>query len=172
MIRSTVRVRAQSAQHHMGDRLEKESGIALITVLFLLILMTILGLTMVVSVNSDMMINGYYGNSRASYYAADSGLNISRQYLINQATAAVTLTACTGWVTGNPGAGCTTAPLNGASAASTAITNLLAAYGSFANGILNTNAAASSWPISFMVLNIAGVSFYLHPGCRLSRHYQ
>jgi len=148
-------MRVQSAQRHLGERLGNESGIALITVLFLLILMTILGLTMMVSVNSDMMINGYYGNARASYYAADSGLNISRQYLINQVTAAVSSTPCTGWVTGNPGAGCTTAPLNGSTAASTAIANLLAAYGSFANGKLNTSGAVNSWPISFMVLNTA-----------------
>jgi Tfp pilus assembly protein PilX len=138
----------------LGDRLGNESGIALITVLFLLILMTILGLTMMVSVNSDMMINGYYGNARASYYAADSGLNISRQYLINQVTAAVNMAACTGWVTNVAGQpNCASAPLNANTVATNVIANLLSTYGSFSNGKLNTNGAVNSWPISFMIVN-------------------
>jgi len=37
-------------------------------------------------------------------------------------------------------------------AASNAIANLLAAYGSFSNGKLNTNGAVNSWPTSFMIV--------------------
>ena len=42
-------------------------GIALITSLLLLFLMSILGLGMVLSVSSDVLINGYYGNYRSAY---------------------------------------------------------------------------------------------------------
>ena len=53
-------------------------GIALITAIFLTVLMSVLGLIMVVTVNSDMLINGYYGSYRSAFYAADAGLNMAR----------------------------------------------------------------------------------------------
>src|SRR5882724_7530268 len=58
-----------------------ERGIALITTLLLLMLLSALTLAMAWSARSDMMINGYYRNFRGSFYAADSGLNIMRQGL-------------------------------------------------------------------------------------------
>jgi hypothetical protein len=61
----------------------KERGIALVTTLLLLLLLTAMSLTMVLSVGSDMLINGYYGNGRAAFYAADSGANIARQEMVN-----------------------------------------------------------------------------------------
>ena len=54
-------------------------GVALVITLLLLFLMSALGLAAVLTSSSDLMINGYYGNYRGSFYAADSGLNIARQ---------------------------------------------------------------------------------------------
>jgi Tfp pilus assembly protein PilX len=66
-----------------------ERGIALITTLLLLLLLTGVSLAMVFSVRSDMLINGNYRNFRGSFYAADSGLNAGRTYLQDQVVAAI-----------------------------------------------------------------------------------
>ena len=153
--------RQYNSEHAVTSRLHNESGMALITVLFLTILMTILGLTMVVSVNSDMMINGYYGNERASYYAADSGINIARQYLVNQLYASVVQTSCLGWGA-NAVAGCTTPPLNATTAASAALSNLQSTYsGSFTP--VNTGTAGGSWPSYFMLYGNASCTTGVTP---------
>ena len=68
-----------------------ERGVALITTLLLLMLLTGLTLTMAWSARSDMLINGYYRNFRGAFYAADSGLNVVRQAAINQFTPGVGL---------------------------------------------------------------------------------
>src|SRR3979409_1892958 len=65
-------------------RAGNERGVALITTLLLLMLLTGLTLTMAWSARSDMLINGYYRNFRGAFYAADSGLNVVRQAAINQ----------------------------------------------------------------------------------------
>src|SRR6185295_14599921 len=84
--------------HHISTRKIKrrttrdEQGVALVTTLLLLLLMTGMTVAMMLSVNSDMLINGYYRNFRGSFYAADSGLNIARQSILNQLTAAVPAT--------------------------------------------------------------------------------
>lgn len=70
-----------------------ERGVALITTLLLLMLLTGLTLTMAWSARSDMLINGYYRNFRGAFYAADSGLNVVRQAAINQFTPGVGLPA-------------------------------------------------------------------------------
>src|SRR6266550_4676112 len=62
-------------------RRSRQKGVALITTL--LLLMTALSLAMVISVRSDLLVNGYYRNTRGAFYAADSGINVSRQALIN-----------------------------------------------------------------------------------------
>src|SRR5215471_4651101 len=62
----------------------KQEGVALLTALLLLLMLTGLSLAMVVSVRSDLLINGYYRDFRGSFYAADSGLNIARQEILNQ----------------------------------------------------------------------------------------
>jgi hypothetical protein len=59
-------------------------GVALVVTLLLLFLMSVLGLAAVLSGGSDLMINGYYANYRASFYAADSGMNIARQTIESQ----------------------------------------------------------------------------------------
>ncbi len=140
-------IRIQTTHRNLSYR-NSQSGMALITVLFLLILMTILALTMVVSVNADMLINGYYGNARASYYAADSGMNIARQYVVNQLRASVNTTACIAWGT-DAGTGCTSSPVDDTGAASSAKSNLLSTYGSFTQ--LNVGTAGHSWPSYFMI---------------------
>ncbi|HZS25915.1 MAG TPA: PilX N-terminal domain-containing pilus assembly protein, partial [Candidatus Angelobacter sp.] len=61
---------------------QDERGVALITTLLLLMLLTGLTLAMAWSTRSDMLINGYYRNFRGSFYAADSGINIVRQEMI------------------------------------------------------------------------------------------
>jgi len=125
----------------------RERGIALFTTLLLLSLVSLLGLAMMVSVNSDMLINGYYGNYRSSFYAADSGLNVARQALINNFSTSVNQTPCTGWGTG-ASAGCTADPLSGTNA-STVISAVKTSYGSF--GAVN---ASGSWPGSFSIVDV------------------
>jgi hypothetical protein len=58
-------------------------GVALVTALLLLSLFMIMTLSMVIATTSDTLIDGYYRNSRASFYGADSGVSIVRQALIN-----------------------------------------------------------------------------------------
>ncbi len=67
-------------------------GVALVVTLLLLSLMSILGLAAVLSGSSDLLINGYYSNYRASFYAADSGLNIARQAMQAQLSASYSTT--------------------------------------------------------------------------------
>lgn len=129
-----------------------EKGIALLTSLMLLTLMSAMGLVMVMTVAPDMLVNGYYGNFRGSFYAADSGLNMARQQLVNQMQNQVNMAACTGWVI-NSSTGCSSPPL-ATSAATTVLNNVLATsggYGSFTS--LNSGQAASSWPGSFQIVN-------------------
>ena len=71
-------------QQPAGDR-----GFALVFTLLLLGMMSLIALAMVLSSSSDMLINGYYRNARGSFYAADSGLNIARQQLLDQIIAQV-----------------------------------------------------------------------------------
>src|SRR5438128_925271 len=84
----TVRF-SKSIRRHKS---KNQRGIALLTTLLLLLLLTGLSLAMVVAARSDMMIYGYYRNFRGSFYAADSGLNIARQDLMNQVVAAIPAT--------------------------------------------------------------------------------
>lgn len=63
---------------------QKEQGIALVTVLVLLLLLTGLSIAMALTLNSDLLMGGYYANSRACFYAADSGLALVRQEMANQ----------------------------------------------------------------------------------------
>ena len=69
-------------QGKAGLTRRSERGVALITTLLLLMLMTGLVLAMAWSARSDMLINGYYRNFRGSFYAADSGVNIVRQAIV------------------------------------------------------------------------------------------
>src|SRR5262249_44170701 len=59
-----------------------QHGVALITPMPLLLLLRAMSLTMVLSVSSDMLLTGYYGNYRGAFYAADSGVNLARQQIV------------------------------------------------------------------------------------------
>ena len=146
-----------------------ERGMALLLSLMLLTMMSVMGVIMVMTVSPDMLINGYYGNFRGSFYAADSGLNMARQQLVNQIVGYVNTNACTGWATNIPTAAqasCGKAPLNisdnttnattaATDAANAIIANVLATtsggYGSLSS--LNIGQATSSWPGSFEIVN-------------------
>ncbi|MBZ5520824.1 MAG: hypothetical protein LAP21_01065 [Acidobacteriia bacterium] len=118
-----------------------QRGVALITTLLLLLLLTGLSLAMVISVRSDMLINGYYRNFRGSFYAADSGLNIARQTMVNQIVAAIPAT-----FTG------TTQPIP-AGTESTVQTYITNTYGASYHPITGAGQAqaANSWPASYKI---------------------
>jgi Tfp pilus assembly protein PilX len=133
-----------------------ERGVALVITLILLSLMGILGLAMVLSMSADMLINGYYRNYRGAFYAADSGLNIAREQLINQATAAFPTTAVTGW---------TSSPVSGSATATSVLSYVTSNYGG-AFTSLNAGQGANSWAGSFEIVNTASCtnSFTLAAG--------
>src|SRR5579871_3417362 len=64
-----------------------ERSIALLTTLLILLVLTGISLAMVMSVKSDMLVNGFYRNYRGSFYAADSGLSVVRGDFANQVQA-------------------------------------------------------------------------------------
>jgi hypothetical protein len=68
-------------------------GAALVMTLILLALLGAASLATVVLVSSDTMINGYYRNYRASFYAADSGTNAVVEGLKNAISGAAVSTA-------------------------------------------------------------------------------
>jgi len=76
---------------HVARKKERhgQNGAALVIALLLLLLLTGMTVAMVLSTSSDMLINGYYRNFRGSFYAADSGLAIARQDMVNGILAAV-----------------------------------------------------------------------------------
>src|SRR6185369_4743645 len=117
-----------------------ERGVALITTLLLLMLLTGLTLTMAWSARSDMLINGYYRNFRGAFYAADSGLNVVRQAAINQFLPGVGLPAT--FAAG-------TAPIPAGTEATIA-TTINSNYASF-TALTGTGKgqAAKSWPGQF-----------------------
>jgi Tfp pilus assembly protein PilX len=139
MVRALIEVRSLTECPCRAQKSGKpqERGSALIITLLLLMLMGALSLAMVLSVNSDSMINGYYRNYRGSFYAADSGLNITRQYMLNQIEAAVPATFSS-----------TTAPIPAGTDA-VVQSHLLSAYGS--NTKINTGPAKNSWNGSFQI---------------------
>ncbi len=116
-------------------------GVALITTLLLLSIFSVMAVAMVVALSSDMLINGYYRNFRGSFYAADSGLNITRQYMVNQLMAAVP-----------PTFGSSTASPIPAGTEAAVLSSLTTLYGSNnSNTIINQGQGASSWPGQFKI---------------------
>jgi Tfp pilus assembly protein PilX len=129
---------------------KKERGVALITTLLLLMLLTGLSLAMVLSVRSDMLINGYYRNFRGSFYAADSGLNAARTAIQNQVVAAIPPTF---GITQQP------IPVGTDTAVQTYINNT---YGQGYTSYTGQGQASSSWPGKYKVTG----TFVLAPnGC-------
>jgi Tfp pilus assembly protein PilX len=128
-----------------------ERGVALITTLLLLMLLTGLSLTMVLSVRSDMLINGYYRNFRGSFYAADSGLNAARTDMVNRVVGAIPASF-----------GITQQPIP-AGTDVTIQTNINNKYGQGYTKFTGQGSATSSWPGSYKVTG----TFVLDPlvGC-------
>ena len=125
-------------------RRKSSRGVALVTALLLLLLLTSMTIAMVLSSNSDMLINGYYRSYRGSFYAADSGLNIARQQMVNQLVAA-----------GGGAFSLTSQPIPAGTEGIVAA-NLNTTYGA-AFQPLNSGQAGNSWPESFK-LDTAGTT--------------
>src|ERR1017187_5858645 len=102
-------------------------GVALITSLLLLSLFTVMTLSMVIATTSDTLIDGYYRNARGSFYAADSGLNAARQYLMSQINSAIPTTyiPTSGSPTLNP-------------PASTILSNLMGTSPGYSSGVFSS----------------------------------
>jgi Tfp pilus assembly protein PilX len=123
---------------------EDERGVAMLTALLLLILLTGMGLAMVMSVNSGLLVNGYYRNFRGSFYAADSGLALARQQMIAQVNS-----DSSGWT---PSA--TTMPIS-STEDTTIKTTVTTDYGNWtAITGTGTGDAAGSWPEQFKITNV------------------
>lgn len=123
------------------QRSKSQKGVALITTLLLLMLMTGLSLAMVLSVRSDMLINGYYRNFRGSFYAADSGLNVARQAMRDQVVAAIPASFS---ITQQP------IPVGTDNTVQAYLTNT---YGQNFVPLTGNGSAGSSWPGSFKLTN-------------------
>jgi Tfp pilus assembly protein PilX len=117
---------------------KSDRGVALILTLLLLGLLSVMTLGMVIATNSDSLINGYYRNFRGAFYASDSGLNVVRQSMLNQLSAAVPATFSL-----------TTQPISAAAAA--AIPSAISSTYGGSYSSLNGGQAASSWPGSFKI---------------------
>src|ERR1700691_5799458 len=80
-----MRKRPSTTFHLLTSRpaSRREQGIALVFTLLMLLMIVALTLGMVLAFSSQTLIGGYYRNFRGSYYAADSGLNIAREQLVN-----------------------------------------------------------------------------------------
>jgi hypothetical protein len=117
---------------------QSSRGAALITTLILLSLFLVMTLSMVIATSSDTLINGYYRNFRASFYAADSGVNATRQYMLSRIVGAIPPTFVI--TSGAPiPAGTETTVLS-------AITNTSTGFGSFKS---ITGAQTGSWAGTF-----------------------
>ena len=132
----------------------REQGMALVTTLLLLTLLSAVTVGMVLAASSDELINGYYRNMRGSFYAADSGLNIVRQAMLNQIAAAVPANVT------NPAV----QPIPSGTDA-TVQSSILSTYGS--NASLNSGQAANSWPESYRITE-ASLSLPPVGGCTVS----
>ncbi len=126
-------------------------GVALVFTLLILTLMMALSLGMVIALSSQTFIGGYYRNFRGAFYAADSGINIARQSMINKISSLVPATIAVG-----------TQPLpNGSDATvQTYVTGLYSTSWSTLNG----GQSAGSWPGQFK-LSSATFTFV---NCQLS----
>ncbi len=123
-------------------------GVALVITLLILTLMVAMTLAMTIAVTSDTLINKYYQNFRSSFYAADSGVNIARQYMMNQLSANA--------IANGTQFASTSAPPLSATDSTTTLANVLAQYGSSAaaaNKKINAGQGASSWPGSFYLVS-------------------
>src|SRR5262249_10194151 len=148
-------------KHGRRNSRSQQRGVALITTLLLLMLMSGLALAMAWSTRSDMLINGYYRSFRGSFYAADSGLNIARQEIQNQ----VMKDIVPGWN------GTAVTPFaNPAQTAANAATYLQNNYASYLK-LNGSGQATSSWPADYKIQQsvVGGVAqpFVVYKGCKM-----
>lgn len=159
-MRRTQMQRIQSASR-IGKRKHpkpKERGIALLTTLILLLLLTGLSLAMVMSVKSDMLVNGFYRNYRGSFYAADSGLNIVRTAFANQVQANALASFSV-----------TTQPIPPGTDA-IVLSAIQSTYGGSFQAVTGsgTGSASNSWPESFKITNVSFTQAPIPgPGCQV-----
>jgi hypothetical protein len=143
----TVRNRGiQKKTHPCG---QGSRGVALVVTLLLLSLMVAMTLGMVIAVTSDSLITRYYRTYRSSFYGGDSGVNIARQYMLNQLVSNASVAIGTTFSS-------TSAPPLSATDASTSLANTLARYKSSAsiqNRQINSGQGANSWPGSFYIVD-------------------
>jgi Tfp pilus assembly protein PilX len=126
-----------------------EQGVALVTTLLLLTLLSAVTVGMVIAAGSDELISGYNRNMRSSFYAADSGLNVARQVMLNQIVAAVPTTLT------NRAA----QPISTSTAAAVQ-SAILSSFGS-SDVSINSGQAAGSWPGKY---KITAATLGLAPG--------
>jgi Tfp pilus assembly protein PilX len=122
--------------------LRGQRGIALVFTLLLLTMMIALSLAMAIAIGSQTLIAGYYKNYRGAFYAADSGVNVIRQSMLNQITADIPATLTTG-----------TAPLTAAQI-SAVQTNVRSSYASW-----TTVNSTGSWPEQFELSTSTSATF-------------
>src|SRR5215472_10536822 len=125
-----------------------ERGVALITTLILLMIFMALTVAMVIAAMSDTLITQYYRTFRSSFYAADSGTNIARQYMLNELATNAGVAVGTSFSPSSP-------PPLSSSDASTTLTDVLNQYGSSAsapNLQINAGQGAGSWTGKFHVV--------------------
>ena len=117
--------------------------------MLLLTVMIAMTLAMVIALTSDTLITGYYKTYRSSFYAGDSGVNVVRQYMLNQLVSNATVAVGTSFAPTSP-------PPLSATDASTTLTSVLNQYSSTAsasNRQINSGQGANSWPGSFYVVS-------------------
>src|ERR1700730_17653000 len=149
MITTQKAVRNPGIQKMTRLRGRDSRGVALITTLLLLSLMVAMTLGMVIAVTSDSLITRYYRTYRSSFYGGDSGVNIARQYMLNQLVSNASVAIGTTFSS-------TSAPPLSASDASTSLTNTLNQYkstASISNRQINSGQGANSWPGSFYIVD-------------------
>jgi hypothetical protein len=128
-------------------------GVALIYTMLILTLLTVLSLGMVIALSSQTFIGGYYRNFRGAFYAADSGINIARQAMVNKA---LTLVPATITIGSQP------LPAGSDATVQTFVNTTYNAWGSIAAG-----QAANSWPGQFE-LNSSVPATFAYANCHLS----
>jgi hypothetical protein len=149
-------IRADEQELAAGNRSNSRApacGIALIYTILILSLLMVLSLGMVIALSSQTLIGGYYRNFRGAFYAADSGVNTVRQFMVNGILSAVPGTITVG-----------ATPLL-ASGASTIAGNASSTYGSWTS--INSGQGATSWPGQFEV-NSANPPTLVQTACTLN----
>lgn len=131
------------SRHSLVRRRQPASGVALITVLLLMLLLTGLGLAMTLSLNSDAIMNGYYGDYRGAFYGADAGLAAVRQEIANELPNQIIAQTATG-----------VQPFASSGVGSTVMASVLSKFSTSSSAPV-TVSSTNSWPSRFYVQSYA-----------------